>query len=229
MKNEKSKDKSGFNRRDLLKGSLAAGAGAFAIPAIVPSWVLGDSAPSNRIAIGVIGTGGKGMGNLKAFMNFPDVRIVAACDVDAAHLHEAREQAELTAGSCYNDFRELLARDDIDAVAVNTPDHWHVPISIDAIKAGKDVFCEKPLTLTIGGGRMLADASKRYGAVFQTGSQQRSDVEFRFGCELVRNGRIGRLQTIEVGIPGNNRKNPLDWQAQPVPEGFDYDMWLGPA
>jgi predicted dehydrogenase len=229
MKNEKSKDKSGFNRRDLLKGSLAVGASTFAIPAIVPSWSIGAPAPSNRITIGVIGTGGKGMGNLKAFMNYSDVKIVAVCDVDAAHLQKAREQAELTAGSCYNDFRELLARDDIDAVAVNTPDHWHVPISIAAIKAGKDVFCEKPLTLTIGGGRMLADASKRYGAVFQTGSQQRSDVEFRFGCELVRNGRIGKLQTIEVGIPGNNRDNPLDWQAQPVPDGFDYDMWLGPA
>ncbi len=223
------KNESGLNRRDLLKGSLAASAGAFAIPAIVPSWANGATAPSNRIAIGVIGTGGKGMGNLKAFMNFPDVKVVAACDVDADHLRQAREQAKLAAGSCYNNFRELLARDDIDAVAVNTPDHWHVPISIAAIKAGKDVFCEKPLTLTIGGGRMLADASKRYGAVFQTGSQQRSDVEFRFGCELVRNGRIGKLQTIEVGIPGNNRDNPLDWRAEPVPEGFDYDMWLGPA
>jgi predicted dehydrogenase len=149
--------------------------------------------------------------------------------VDAGHREKARQIAGLDAKSSYNDLRDLIARDDIDAVVVATPDHWHVPASIMAVKAGKDVYCEKPLTLTIGGGRALADAVKRYGRVLQTGSQQRSGKEFRFACELVQNGRIGKLHTIKVGIPGNNRKCPPTWEAKPIPEGFDYDLWLGPA
>ncbi|GAF79260.1 unnamed protein product, partial [marine sediment metagenome] len=168
-------------------------------------------------------------GNMKGFKGKSDSEVVAVCDVDAGHREKAREIAGLDKKSSYNDFRELLARDDVDAVVVATADHWHVPISIAAVKAGKDVYCEKPLTLTIGGGRALADAVKQYGRVLQTGSQQRSDSEFRQACELVRNGRIGKLHTIKVGIPGNNRKCPPTWEEQPVPEGFDYDMWLGPA
>ncbi len=166
---------------------------------------------------------------MKGFRAKSGCQVVALCDVDAGHLEEARLTAELDAGSCYGDFRRLLARDDIDAVSIATPDHWHVPISIAAVKAGKDVYCEKPLTLTIAGGRALSDEVKRYGRIFQTGSQQRSGQEFRFACELVQNGRIGKLHTIRVGIPGNNRTCPPSWEPEPVPDGFDYDMWLGPA
>ena len=215
-------------RREFLKSSIVTAA-AFAVPTIVPSSVFGANAPSTRITIGSIGLGGMGTGNMRGFKGKSGSQVVALCDVDAGHLEKARQTAGLDEKSCYNDFRDLLARNDVDAVVVATPDHWHVPTSIAAVKAGKDVYCEKPLTLTIGGGRALADAVKRYGRVLQTGSQQRSGSEFRKACELVRNGRIGKLHTIKVGIPGNNRKCPPTWEAKPVPEGFDYDMWLGPA
>ena len=217
-----------ITRRQFLKSS-AVTAAAFAVPTIVPSSVFGANAPSNRITIGSVGLGGMGTGDMKGFKGKSGSEVVALCDVDAGHLKTAREIAGLDEKSCYNDFRDLISRDDIDAVVVATPDHWHVPVSIAVVKAGKDVYCEKPLTLTIGGGRALADAVKRYGRVLQTGSQQRSGSEFRNACELVRNGRIGKLHTIKVGIPGNNKKCPPTWETQPVPEGFDYDMWLGPA
>jgi predicted dehydrogenase len=149
--------------------------------------------------------------------------------VDAQRLQEARKLAGVDQGSCYGDFRELLARRDIDAVTVVTPDHWHVPICLAAVRAGKDVYCEKPLTLTILEGRVLANEVKRYGRVLQTGSQQRSSAEFRQACELVRNGYIGVVKTVVVGLPGNNRTCEPTWTPEPVPEGFDYNMWLGPA
>jgi len=228
MKSKTTKKVRVVTRREFLKSSVVTAA-AFAVPTIVPSSVFGANAPSNRITIGSIGLGGMGTGNMKGFKGKSGSEVVALCDVDASPLEKARQTAGLDEKSCYNDFRDLLARDDVDAVVVATPDHWHVPASIAAVKAGKDVYCEKPLTLTIAEGRALADAVKRYGRVLQTGSQQRSGSEFRRACELVRNGRIGKLHTIKVGIPGNNRKCPPTWEAKPVPEGFDYDMWLGPA
>jgi predicted dehydrogenase len=170
-----------------------------------------------------------GTSNLKAFKGNPRSQVVAVCEVDAQRLETARQLAGIDAKSCCGDFRELLARPDIDAVTVVTPDHWHVPISIAAVRAGKDVYCEKPLTLTILEGRRLADEVKRYGRVLQTGSQQRSGDEFRKACELVRNGYIGEVKTVIAGLPGNNRKCEPTWEPQPVPEGFDYDRWLGPA
>jgi len=217
------------NRRDFLKGSAVAAGAAIAWPTLVPSSVFGADAPSNRIAIGCIGTGGQGSGNMRGFHAKSDCEVVAVCDVDAGHRESARERVVLDPKSCYNDFRELLARDDIDAVSIATPDHWHVPTSIAAVRAGKDVYCEKPLTLTIAEGRTLVNEVKRYGRVFQTGSQQRSGSEFRKACELVVNGRIGKLHTMRVGISGNNRKCEPTWTPEPVPEGLDYDMWLGPA
>ena len=229
MKGEKTRTANVVTRREFLKSSAAAAAGAFVVPTIVPASVFGADAPSNRITIGSIGLGGMGTGNMKGFKGKSGSEVVAVCDVDAEHLEKARETAGLDKKSCYNDFRELIARDDIDAVVVATPDHWHVPTSIAAVRAGKDVYCEKPLTLTIAGGRTLADEVKRYGRILQTGSQQRSGSEFRFACELVRNGRIGKLHTIRVGIHGNNRTCPPTWSPEPVPDGFDYDMWLGPA
>ncbi len=215
-------------RRSFLH-TCAITTGALAFPTIVPSSVFGASAPSRRITIGCIGLGGQGTSNMRGFKGNPNSQIVALCDVDAGHMEKARETAGIDKASCYNDFRLLLARTDVDAVSVAPPDHWHVPISIAAVKAGKDVYCEKPLTLTILEGRALADAVERYQRVFQTGSQQRSSDNFRKACELVRNGYIGDLKTVHVGIPGNNRTCEPTWQPQPVPEGFDYDFWLGPA
>lgn len=220
--------KSKLTRRDFLKG-MAAATGAVAIPTIVPSSVFGANAPSNRIAIGCIGMGGKGAANMKGFNAKEGCEVVAICDADINHLAGANKAVGLDKGSCYTDFRRLLARNDMDAVSIATPDHWHVPISLMAVRKGLDVYCEKPLTLTIGEGRVLADEVKRCGRVFQTGSQQRSSSEFRFACELVRNKRIGELHTIRVGIHGNNRECGPTWEVEPVPEGFDYDMWLGPA
>jgi predicted dehydrogenase len=228
MSSQKNKSLKHVSRRAFLRGSAAA-FGIAAFPFIVPSSVLGASAPSNRIAMGFIGTGGMGMNNIKGFKAKREAEVVAVCDVDSAHRQQAMQQAGITEASAYNDFRQVLARDDIDAVVVSTPDHWHIPISIAAVKAGKDVYCEKPLTLTIAEGRLLADAVKRYGRVFQTGSQQRSNTRFRFGCELVRNGRIGKVHTVHVGIPGNNRFCGPTWVPETVPKELDYNLWLGSA
>jgi len=226
MNSRNSETNRDFSRREFLAG--AAGA-ALAVPVIVPSSVFGADAPSNRITIGCIGVGGQGSGNMRSFNGRRESQVVAVCDVDAAHRERACKSVGLDVKSSYRDFRDVLARDDIDAVSIATPDHWHVPTSIAAVRAGKDVYCEKPLTLTIAEGRELADEVKRYGRVFQTGSQQRSGSEFRKACELVVNGRIGKLHTMRVGISGNNRKCEPTWTPEPVPDGFDYDLWLGPA
>jgi len=222
--------KKNINRRRFLKKTTAIAAGAMAFPYFVPSPALGKAgnvAPSDRIAMGCIGVGGRGHLNMRAFMTEADVELVAVCDVDAGHREKARNTAGLDPKSSYNDFRELLDREDVDTVVISTPDHWHVPIAIAAAGAGKDIYCEKPLSLTIAEGRALCDVVRRYFRVFQTGSQQRSDGAFQFACELVRSGRIGELKTAKVGLPGSRSIAPQP--VMPVPEGFDYDMWLGPA
>jgi len=229
MSNNRIYTKKTLNRRDFLKSSALIAGAAIVCPTIVPSSVFCADAPSNRITIGCIGTGGQGSGNMRGFNAKSDCQVVAVCDVDAGHRENARKRIGLDPKSSYNDFRELLARNDIDAVYIATPDHWHVPTSIAAVRAGKDVYCEKPLTLTIAEGRTLVNEVKRYGRVFQTGSQQRSGSEFRKACELVVNERIGKLHTMRVGISGNNRTCEPTWMPEPVPEGFDYDLWLGPA
>jgi len=211
-----------LDRRTFLKSSTI-----LAIPAIVPSSVFGADSPSNRITLASIGVGGMGSGNMRGFHGKKEVQIVAICDVDKSHREKANEVVKLPHASLYNDFREVVARTDIDAVCVSTPDHWHTLPSLAAVKSGKDVYCEKPLTLTLKEGRVLANAVKRYGRVLQTGSQQRSDSRFLHACELVRNGYIGDLKEVYVDIPGNNRKNPMDWKPEPIPEGFDYNLWLG--
>lgn len=219
-----------MNRRQLLKKATGIVAGAAAVPYLVPSSALGRAgsvAPSNRITIGCIGTGGRGLFNMRAFMAEPDVTVLAVCDVDAGHRAKARETAGLTPEACHNDFRRLLERSDIDGVIISTPDHWHVHIAAAAVKAGKDVYCEKPLSLTIAEGRVLCDLVRQYARVFQTGSQQRSDGGFNLACELVRTGQIGELKVIKVGLPGSRTIGPQP--VMPVPQGFDYDMWLGPA
>jgi predicted dehydrogenase len=157
----------------------------------------------------------------------------AVCDVDDARAAAAANQANRAYGNndClrFRDFREVTRRDDVDAVIVATPDHWHALVAIDAVRHGKDAYVEKPLTLTIAEGRVLVDAARRHQRVVQTGSQQRSSRYFRHVCELVRNGRIGKISRVEVSIPRNNRHCAATWKEEPVPAGFDYDTWLGPA
>ncbi len=211
-------------RREFL---TAAGALA-AAPYIVPSTVLGDTAPSSRVTTALIGSGGRG----RQIIVGGD-QVLAVCDVDSTHAENAKKQIDLKAGNTdcdtYRDFREVLARDDIDGVVVGVPDHWHVPIAMAAVKAGKAVYVEKPVSLTIREGRIFADAAKRYGAYVQIGSQQRTEYDdYRRACELVRNGRIGELKRVLVKIPTRGgRNNP--WSPQPVPKELDYDMWLGQA
>ena len=230
MTNRATKNAQTVTRREFLRGSAAAAASvAVGLPAIVPSSVFGADAPSSRITMGCIGVGGQGTSDMKGFKGQSGCEVVAVCDVDVSHAEKAAQAAGLDAKACYKDFRDVLARGDIDTVLIATPDHWHVPIAIAAVRAGKDVFCEKPLTLTIAEGRRLADEVKRYGRVLQTGSQQRSSAEFHNACELVVNGRIGHLHTMRVGISNNNRECEPTWTPEPVPDGFDYDMWLGPA
>jgi predicted dehydrogenase len=243
-------------RRQFLRKTTAVAAAAMSVPLIVPAsaFAKGDKpAPSQRITLGVIGTGNQGFNDLRGFMDDSRVQIVAVCDVNrespgywdgkvggrepGRRLVEERYATDRKSGKfkgcdAYADFRELIGRKDIDAVLICTPDHWHAIPVIAAAKAGKDIYCQKPLSLTIAEGRAMSDAVQKYQRVFQTGSQQRSDSNFRRACELVRNGRIGKLHTVRCGLPGGRtdygktgqRKKP-----EPVPDGFDYEFWLGPA
>lgn len=228
--------KEGFTRRRFLRGVGGAIGAPWLFPAIVPARALGRGgavAPSDRISVGMIGTGGHGVAvNLKGMLAQEEVRVVAVCDVDLPRARGAKQlvDAKYGNGDCAacQDFREILARADIDAVAISTPDHWHVPISVMALRAGKDVLCEKP-TLTIAQGRALVDVVRRTGRVFQTATEDRSVGVYHRMAELVRNGRIGKLQTIRVTLPGappERRGNPAP---MPVPPELDYDLWLGPA
>ncbi len=225
-------------RRSFLKrAALAASAGG-AFPFVVPARVLGRGgalAPSERTTMGFIGLGTMGSNDMNTFLGLPEVQVVAVCDVkrNVREAAQARVEAQGGKGTCaaYNDFRELVARDDIDAVCIATLDSWHVLHALAAVRAGKDVYVEKPLGMSIGEIKVLRDAVHRYGRVFQFGTQQRSSQEFRQACELVRNRRIGALRSIKVGVhSGSNERTGLtSYQPEPVPDGFDYDLWLGPA
>lgn len=224
-----------ITRRDFLRGAAAIAGATAGFPYIVPSSALGKDeniSPSNRIAMGFIGVGDHGRGvNLTNFLGNADAQAVAVCDVDSNNLSIARDMVNRKYGNndcaTYKDFREVLARDDIDAVMISTPDHWHVPIAIAAAKAGKDVECEKP-TLTVREGRILVDTMKRYGRIFQWSTEDRAVYEYHRMCELVRNGRIGKMHTIRVELP-SGPNTPGDPTPMPVPKELDYDMWLGPA
>jgi len=204
-------------------------------PYVVSSSALGKNgnvAPSNRTTLGFIGVGDHGRGvNLTNFLGNADAQAVAVCDVDSNNLSIAKDMVNRKYGNndcaTYKDFREVLARDDIDAVMISTPDHWHVPIAIAAAKAGKDVECEKP-TLTVREGRILVDTMKRYGRIFQWSTEDRAVYEYHRMCELVRNRRIGKVHTIRVELP-SGPNTPGDPTPMPVPKELDYDMWLGPA
>ncbi len=224
-----------MDRRSFLKTATGAALGTVGLPYLVRSSALGKAgtvAASERITVGFIGTGGHGIAmNLKTFLGQPDAQAVAVCDVDPVNLKKAHDlvnkKYDNTDCTTTQDFRDILARPDIDAVMISTPDHWHVPISIAAVKTGKDVECEKP-TLTIEEGRRLAEVVKRYNRVFQWSTEDRAVDVYHRMCELVRNGRIGKVHTIKVELPAgpNTPGNP---EPMPVPKGFDYDMWLGPA
>ncbi|HYT75328.1 MAG TPA: Gfo/Idh/MocA family oxidoreductase, partial [Vicinamibacterales bacterium] len=218
-------------RRDFLaaagKGLAIAG-----FPAIVPASVLGVFAPGNRINVGAIGTGRISRAHdLPGIWQYDSARIMAVCDLDSRRAHDAvtlvndhyaRQSGKPYSGvTAYTNYRELLANTDIDAVVISTPDHWHALIAIDAVAAGKDVYLQKPASLTIAEGRALSDAVHRSGRIFQIGSQQRSMTQFRYAAELVRNGRVGKLQTVEIGLPGDP---PGDEEPEmPVPKHLNYD------
>ncbi|MBN1845142.1 MAG: Gfo/Idh/MocA family oxidoreductase [Sedimentisphaerales bacterium] len=222
------------NRRGFLKDTARLALGALGFPALVPARVLGQGAQpgaNDTITIGCIGVGSRGRGNLLNLLQDNRCRVLAVCDVDAQHRDLAQAAVNRHYGNrdcgAANDFRELIARPDIDAVLIATPDHWHALIAVAAARAGKDIYGEKPLALTITQGRAMVEAVRRYGVVFQTGTQQRSDGRFRRACELVRNGRIGTVHTVEVEVPGSMSCD--GFYPDSVPAGFDYDLWLGPA
>jgi len=218
------------------RGFLRSAAALAAAPLVVHGSALGAEAPppSDRITMGFIGIGKQARGHLNAMLGRREVKVLAVCDCDrfrreeAAKKVDARYQAKGAARcGCYNDFRELTDRRDIDAVLMATPDHWHAIMAIRAAESGKDIYCEKPLSLTVRQARAMVNAVRRYGRVFQTGSQQRSSREFRFACEMVRSGRIGKVQKVIVNVGGPSSDCYLP--GQPVPEGLDWNLWLGPA
>jgi predicted dehydrogenase len=222
------------SRREVLR----AAAVGFAAPYVITSAALGRVSANERLAIGLIGVGNMGGGHLDTLLANGDVQVVAICDVDAkkrdaarekVEKHYAREKDDGTFKGCetYNEFEKLLDRIDIDAVLIAVPDHWHAIIAIAACRAGKDVYCEKPLALTVHEAWEMAATARRYQRVFQTGSQQRSDRNFRYACELVRNGRVGKLIKVNVGIGGPSRDK--QFPEEPLREGFDWERWLGPA
>lgn len=216
------------SRRTFVRASAAA----LGFPMIIPARVLGADAPSKKIAVGCIGVGSHGFDvNLSGYLAKEDARVVMVCDVDRRYLLRAQRSVNLRYGNedcaATTDFREVLARPDIDAVMISTPDHWHTLMSVLAVRAGKDVQCEKP-TLTIDEGKTLIAEVRKHNRVFQTSTEDRAVPVYHRMAELVRNGRIGKLQRIDVILP-RQPLMPGDPTPQPVPPELDYDLWLGPA
>lgn len=231
-----------LTRRSMLKSATGLAVSTIAGPHLgsraagsaILSSVLGIGGkipPSEQLTMGAIGLGGQGMHNLRNFLTCDDLRILAVCDVDTNHRIKAKETVDSAYGNkdCVTckDFREILIRDDVDTVLIATPDHWHAIISIEAAKAGKDIYCEKPISLTIAEGRAVADTMKRFGTIYQSGTQRRSNACFRFGVDIARRGMLGELRTLHCYYHNGPTCPPQ--KPEPVPEGFDYDTWLGPA
>ncbi|MBT3277867.1 MAG: Gfo/Idh/MocA family oxidoreductase [Phycisphaerales bacterium] len=216
------------SRRSLLKAT----AGAAALPTILTAPLFGADAPSNRINMALIGCGGMGRGNARNLMQKPSVQFVAACDVDSNHAKQSagtfNKKYNTKGTKTYSDYRKLVLNKNIDAVIIATPDHWHASIGIACAQAGMDIYGEKPLTRYLKEGRELVNAVEDAGCVWQTGSWQRSKNQFHRACELVRNGRIGKLTHVEVGLP-TGKTNKISAAVQPVPKDLDYNAWVGPA
>ena len=229
------KEKQQLNRRSFLRKAGALTAGAVAFPYVVPASALGldgNTAPSNRITIGSIATGGQARGVLGGALQQKDTQALAVCDVNKNNLAKGKQMVDEFYGNqdCtpYHDFRELLARDDIDAVIIAPPDHWHAIPCVAAANAGKDIYCEKPLTHELAEGRAVVNAVKRNGVIFQTGSMQRAGYQFKQACELVRNGYIGKIHHINVGLPDGSNSG-LVTKFPEIPDYLDYEFYVGPA
>ncbi|HEY2953175.1 MAG TPA: Gfo/Idh/MocA family oxidoreductase [Verrucomicrobiae bacterium] len=224
-----------FSRRTFLQSTVTVAATA---PFLLPSRIWSaETKPNDRLALGFIGNGTQGRGLMGGFLGRKEIQVVAVCDVDTTRRenakkivedHYAKQKAEDYKGcAAYPEFRELLGRKDIDAVVIATPDHWHAFIAIAAAKAGKDIYCEKPLCESIHEARAMVNAVRKNKRVFQTGSMQRSSKEFRTACELVRNGSIGKIKSVEVSVGGPGV--PCDLPTEADEPGLNWDLWLGPA
>jgi predicted dehydrogenase len=227
--------KSKLSRRSFLKRGAAVTAGASLFPTVVPASVLGRNGavpPSDRIVMGLIGAGGMGRHNMKQFLAKKEARVVAVCDVDDSHLKRAKAKIDKHYNNndarVYRDFRDFLDNEKLDAVILALPDHWHGIIAVSAANKGLDIYGEKPLARTIKESRAIVDAVQKNNVIWQTGSWQRSLPHFRKAAELVRNGVIGKISHVEVGLPDGRRSIGTP-PIQPVPEGVDWDRWLGPA
>jgi predicted dehydrogenase len=223
-----------WSRRQFLRRAAAAAAGLAAAPYVITSTALGAEgrpAASRRTTLGFIGTGGRGGDLLMNFLGLAEAQVVAVCDVKRPVRENAQRVVDAHYGkpSCtaYNDFRDLCARQDIDAAVVASTDHWHVPLTLAALRTGKDVYTEKPLGLSVEQGKVLRDTVNRLGRVFQFGTQERSSWSTRFACEMVLSGRVGKIHTIKVGSRYSTASG--NYPPMPVPDGLDYDLWLGPA
>lgn len=222
-----------LSRRHFLRHSAGFAATLAAVPSIVPASVLARAgqSPNERVNVGCIGVGPQGQGDMSGFLNQKDTQVVAVCDVKTDQLEAARQMVNRKYGNndcaVYGDFRHLLARKDIDACLIATPDHWHVPAGIAAVRAGKDIYLEKPMGLTMGENVALRKEVHRHKRMFQFGTQQRSSRIFRLACALVRSGRIGELKHINVWAPGSSPGGST--KMVPVPAHIDYNMWLGPV
>jgi len=225
-----------INRRSFF-GKMAGAAGAaVALPYIIPGTALGKDgakAPSDRIVMGVIGAGSQGSGDMRDFLAKPEVRMVAVCDVDKKHQAQAKatidETYKNTDARTYGDYREFLAKEKLDAVILALPDHWHAIIAIACANAKLDIYGEKPLARTIWEGQKIIEAVEKNQVKWQTGSWQRSQAHFHRACELVINGRIGKVHHVDVGLPNGGPPTRKPYPVQPVPEELNWDMWLGPS
>jgi myo-inositol 2-dehydrogenase / D-chiro-inositol 1-dehydrogenase len=216
--------RSSFNRRSFLQGSAGAVAAGLTTPYWLTSATRAAESKNDRPTLAAIGVANKGLPDAIEAAKHAD--IVAICDVDRGHAENAQNKLNSKA-ELYEDYRRVLDRKDVDAVLVVTPDHWHTKIAIDAMRAGKDLYLEKPMTLTVDEGKQLRKVVKETGRVMQIGSQQRSDERFRTACELVRNGRLGKIQEVTVGIVAGRPGGPFE--NKPVPTGLNWEMWLGQA
>jgi predicted dehydrogenase len=229
----------GTSRREFLTRVPLALAGAATFPTIVKASALGLQGavpPSDRIVMAGVGFGMQGPGNMRNFLGKPEVQWMAVCDLDDVPLAKAQGIVNEKYGNrdcaTYKDYRALFARSDLDAVSLAVPDHWHAILSTSAVRAGLDVYGEKPFTHSIREGRTLCEAIRRYGRVWQTGSWQRSEDNFHRACELVRNGRIGKVRRVEVGLPEGHYDFAKTFGQERIenpPAGFDFETWLGPA